>query len=162
MADYLLTGAAGFIGARTAELLLEAGHTVLGVDDVNDAYDPRMKRHRLAKLASRKGFTLLEIDIAQRPALAAIPERRFDAVLNLAARAGVRASVANPWLYVNANVTGTLNLLEWCRARGVRKFVLSSTSSVYGGSDASVFREDQDTSRPFSPYAASKKAAEAL
>jgi nucleoside-diphosphate-sugar epimerase len=82
--------------------------------------------------------------------------------LNLAARAGVRASVENPWVYVDTNVTGTLNVLEWCRAHGVRKFVLSSTSSVYGGSDATVFREDQETSRPISPYAATKKAAEAL
>lgn len=162
MATYLLTGAAGFIGARTAELLLEAGHFVLGVDDVNDAYDPRVKRHRLARLAARDGFRFVEVDIAKREALARIGEERFDAVLNLAARAGVRASVENPWLYVDTNVTGTLNLLEWCRARGVPKFVLSSTSSVYGGSDAIVFREDQETSRPISPYAATKKAAEAL
>jgi nucleoside-diphosphate-sugar epimerase len=162
VATYLLTGAAGFIGARTAELLLEAGHAVLGVDDVNDAYDPRVKRHRLARLAAREGFRFLELDIARREALARLGDERFDAVLNLAARAGVRASVENPWVYVDTNVTGTLNLLEWCRARGVRKFVLSSTSSVYGGSDASVFREDQETSRPISPYAATKKAAEAL
>lgn len=162
MGHYLLTGAAGFIGARTAELLLDAGHLVLGVDDVNDAYDPRVKRHRLARLAAREGFRFLELDIARRDALARIDDERFDAVLNLAARAGVRASVENPWVYVETNVTGTLNLLEWCRARGVRKFVLSSTSSVYGGSDASVFREDQETSRPISPYAATKKAAEAL
>ena len=162
MANYLLTGAAGFIGARTAELLLEAGHGVLGVDDVNDAYDPRVKRHRLAKLAAREGFRFVELDVAKRPALERIGAERFDAVLNLAARAGVRASVENPWIYVDTNVTGTLNLLEWCRARGIGKFVLASTSSVYGGSDASVFREDQDTSRPISPYAATKKAAEAL
>jgi UDP-glucuronate 4-epimerase len=158
---YLLTGAAGFIGARTAELLLEAGHRVTGVDDVNDAYDPRVKRHRLAKLTARAEFQFLELDIARRDALARVGDG-FDAVLNLAARAGVRASVENPWVYVDANVTGTLNLLEWCRSRGVRKFVLSSTSSVYGGSDATVFREDQESSRPISPYAATKKAAEAL
>lgn len=161
MAHYLLTGAAGFIGARTAELLLDAGHRVTGVDDVNDAYDPRVKRHRLAKLAARPEFRFLELDIAKRDALARL-DGSFDALLNLAARAGVRASVENPWVYVEANVTGTLNLLEWCRARGVRKFVLSSTSSVYGGSDATVFREDQESSRPISPYAATKKAAEAL
>jgi len=162
VASYLLTGAAGFIGARTAELLLEAGHRVVGVDDVNDAYDPRVKRHRLAKLSARAGFEFVELDIAKRDALARIGDERFDGVLNLAARAGVRASVQNPWVYVDANVTGTLNLLEWCRSRGVRKFVLSSTSSVYGGSDATVFREDQESSRPISPYAATKKAAEAL
>jgi UDP-glucuronate 4-epimerase len=162
VASYLLTGAAGFIGARTAELLLEAGHRVVGADDVNDAYDPRMKRHRLARLAKHAAFRFHELDIARKGALAALGEEPFDAVLNLAARAGVRASVANPWVYVDANVTGTLNLLEWCRARGIRKFVLSSTSSVYGGSDAAVFREDQESSRPISPYAATKKAAEAL
>jgi nucleoside-diphosphate-sugar epimerase len=162
VALYLLTGAAGFIGARTAELLLDAGHRVVGVDDLNDAYDPRVKRHRLAKLATRPDFRLVELDIAKRAALSALGDERFDAVLNLAARAGVRASVENPWVYVDTNVTGTLNLLEWCRAHGVRKFVLSSTSSVYGGSDATVFREDQETSRPISPYAGSKKAAEVL
>lgn len=162
MAHYLLTGAAGFIGARTAELLLDAGHRVVGVDDVNDAYDPRVKRHRLAKLAGHAGFRFCELDIAKRAALAALGDEPFDGVLNLAARAGVRASVENPWVYVDTNVTGTLNLLEWCRAHYVRKFVLSSTSSVYGGSDAAVFREDQETSRPISPYAATKKAAEAL
>ncbi len=162
MASYLLTGAAGFIGARTAELLLEAGHSVLGVDDVNDAYDPRVKRHRLAKLTARAGFRFLELDVSKRAAVEKLGDERVDAVLNLAARAGVRASVENPWVYVDTNVTGTLNLLEWCRAHGVRKFVLASTSSVYGGSDASVFREDQETSRPISPYAATKKAAEVL
>jgi nucleoside-diphosphate-sugar epimerase len=163
VARYLLTGAAGFIGARTAELLLEAGDEVLGLDDLNDAYDPRVKRHRLEKLTAKPGFRFVEADVAKRDALAAaLGAERFDAVLNLAARAGVRASVANPWVYVDANVTGTVNLLEWCRARGVAKFVLASTSSVYGGSDATVFREEQDTSRPISPYAASKKAAEAL
>jgi len=162
MALYLLTGAAGFIGARTAELLLDAGHSVVGVDDVNDAYDPRVKRYRLAKLVGRADFRFHELDIAKRAALSTLGDEHFDAVLNLAARAGVRASVENPWVYVDTNVTGTLNLLEWCRAHGVRKFVLSSTSSVYGGSDATVFREDQETSRPISPYAATKKAAEAL
>jgi len=162
VASYLLTGAAGFIGARTAELLLEAGHSVLGVDDVNDAYDPRVKRHRLAKLTARAGFRFLELDVSKRAAVEELGDERVDAVLNLAARAGVRASVENPWVYVDTNVTGTLNLLEWCRAHGVRKFVLASTSSVYGGSDASVFREDQETSRPISPYAATKKAAEVL
>jgi nucleoside-diphosphate-sugar epimerase len=164
VASYLLTGAAGFIGARTAELLLDAGHRVVGVDDVNDAYDPRVKRHRLARLAARPAFRFVELDIAKRDALAAarLERERYDALLNLAARAGVRASVVNPWVYVDTNVTGTLNLLEWCRTHGVRKFVLASTSSVYGGSAESVFREEQETSRPISPYAATKKAAEAL
>jgi nucleoside-diphosphate-sugar epimerase len=162
MARYVLTGAAGFIGARTAALLLEAGHQVVGVDDLNDAYDPRVKRHRLAALAKHPAFAFHELDVARRGALDALGGAPFDAVLNLAARAGVRASVANPWVYVDANVTGTVNLLEWCRERGVRKLVQASTSSVYGGADAAVFREEQESSRPISPYAATKKAAEAL
>jgi nucleoside-diphosphate-sugar epimerase len=162
MTRYLVTGAAGFIAARTAELLLEAGHDVVGVDDLNEAYDPRLKQHRLDRLTRHDGFRFHRLDISNREALSALDGEPVDAVLNLAARAGVRASVENPWVYVDTNVTGTLNLLEWCRTHGVGKFVLSSTSSVYGGSDATVFREDQHTSRPISPYAATKKAAEAL
>jgi nucleoside-diphosphate-sugar epimerase len=162
MTRYLVTGAAGFIAARTAELLLEAGHEVVGVDDLNEAYDPRLKQHRLDRLTRQGGFRFHRLDVSKREALSALDGERVDAVLNLAARAGVRASVENPWIYVDTNVTGTLNLLEWCRTHDVGKFVLSSTSSVYGGSDATVFREDQHTSRPISPYAATKKAAEAL
>jgi nucleoside-diphosphate-sugar epimerase len=162
MTRYLVTGAAGFIAARTAELLLEAGHEVVGVDDLNEAYDPRLKQHRLDRLTRQGGFRFHHLDVSKREALSALDGERVDAVLNLAARAGVRASVENPWIYVDTNVTGTLNLLEWCRTHDVGKFVLSSTSSVYGGSDATVFREDQHTSRPISPYAATKKAAEAL
>jgi nucleoside-diphosphate-sugar epimerase len=162
MTRILVTGAAGFIAARTAELLLEAGHEVVGVDDLNEAYDPRLKQHRLDRLTRQGGFRFHHLDVSKREALSALDGERVDAVLNLAARAGVRASVENPWIYVDTNVTGTLNLLEWCRTHDVGKFVLSSTSSVYGGSDATVFREDQHTSRPISPYAATKKAAEAL
>jgi nucleoside-diphosphate-sugar epimerase len=162
MTRYLVTGAAGFIAARTAELLLEAGHEVVGVDDLNEAYDPRLKQHRLDRLTRQGSFRFHHLDVSKREALSALDGERVDAVLNLAARAGVRASVENPWIYVDTNVTGTLNLLEWCRTHDVGKFVLSSTSSVYGGSDATVFREDQHTSRPISPYAATKKAAEAL
>jgi nucleoside-diphosphate-sugar epimerase len=157
-----VTGAAGFIAARTAELLLDAGHEVVGIDDLNDAYDVRLKQHRLERLGRHDRFRFHRLDISKRDALDALGGERVDAVVNLAARAGVRASVENPWIYVDTNVTGTLNMLEWCRTHGVGKFVLASTSSVYGGSDAAVFREDQDTSRPISPYAATKKAAEAL
>jgi UDP-glucuronate 4-epimerase len=161
---YLVTGAAGFIGARTSELLLDEGHTVLGLDDLNDAYDVRMKEHRLAKLRAREGFTFLRGDIADRALYDEGPFRdlRVDAVVNLAARAGVRASVSNPWVYAETNLTGTLNLLELCRARGIGKFVLASTSSLYGTGNTSPYQEDQDTSRPISPYAASKKAAEVM
>jgi nucleoside-diphosphate-sugar epimerase len=163
MGRFLVTGCAGMIGSCTAALALDAGHAVVGVDDLNEMNDVRFKRHRLAQLEGRSGFTFVRADIAQRDALAAaLPTERFDAVINLAARAGVRTSVENPWVYVDTNVTGTLNLLELCRARGVEKFVLASTSSVYGASRAELFREEDESSRPLSPYAATKKAAEAL
>jgi nucleoside-diphosphate-sugar epimerase len=164
MARYLLTGAAGFIGARTAEMLLEAGHEVVGIDNLNDAYDVRVKEHRLERLQGNGGFRFERLDIADRNAIAAAAfhSEAFDAVVNLAARAGVRTSVENPWVYLETNVTGTLNLLELCRSRGISKFVLASTSSIYGTENPIPFREDQDTSRPISPYAASKMGAEAL
>ncbi len=163
MARYLLTGAAGFIGARTAALLLDGGHRVVGIDELNDAYDPRVKEQRLAALRGRAGFSFARADVGDRTALAAaLPAGGFDAVINLAARAGVRTSVENPWVYVTTNVTGTLNLLALCREREVAKLVLASTSSVYGDSRAEVFREEDESSRPLSPYAATKKGAEAL
>jgi nucleoside-diphosphate-sugar epimerase len=163
MGRILVTGTAGMIGSRTAALLLDAGREVVGVDDLNDANDPRLKRNRLAELEGRAGFSFVRSDVADRAALAAaLPAGPFDAVINLAARAGVRASVENPWIYLSTNVTGTLNLLALCRERGVAKFVLASTSSVYGASRAELFREEDESSRPLSPYAATKKAAEAL
>ncbi len=164
MGHYLLTGAAGFIAARTAELLLEDGHGVVGVDNLNDAYDVRLKEYRLERLGRHAGFRFVHADISDRVLLdrQELAEEPFDGVLNLAARAGVRASVADPWVYLETNGEGTLNLLELCRRRGIRKFVLASTSSLYGTSNQSPYTEDQDTSRPISPYAASKAAAEAM
>ena len=164
MAHYLLTGAAGFIGSHTAELLLSQGHSVLGVDNLNDAYDVRLKHWRLDVLRKQPGFEFLEASVAD-PAILRLPrlrDRRFDAVLNLAARAGVRSSVEYPWMYVETNITGTLNMLELCREGRIRKFVLASTSSLYGTHNPTPYSEDQDTSHPLSPYAASKKGAEAL
>jgi nucleoside-diphosphate-sugar epimerase len=158
----LVTGAAGFIGSRVCALLLDEGREVHGVDDLNDAYDVRVKRHRLERLEARRGFSFARADVADRAALAAAAPGAFDAVVNLAARAGVRASVERPQLYVDANVTGTLNLLDLCRERGGAKLVLASTSSVYGVATQSPFTEEQETSRPLSPYAATKKAAEVL
>ncbi len=163
---YLLTGCAGFIASKVAERLLEAGHEVVGVDNLNDAYDPRLKQWRLACLQPRKNFRFHHLDITDRAALEPLfaggAKRPFAAVVNLAARAGVRPSVANPWVYYEANCTGTLNLLELCRRSGVPKFLLASTSSLYGKHNAVPYREDADTNRPLSPYAASKKAAETL
>src|SRR5664280_295261 len=130
MAHYLVTGAAGFIGARTVEMLIEQGHAVTGVDNLNDAYDVRMKEYRLRKLQVLPGFTFKKLDISECGSVESLPT--FDAVINLAARAGVRASVENPWVFVETNVTGTLNLLELCRQKQIRKFILASTSSIYG------------------------------
>jgi nucleoside-diphosphate-sugar epimerase len=163
----LVTGCAGFIASKVADLLLQAGHAVVGVDSLNDAYDPRLKRWRLAQLQGRDNFRFHQLDISDRPALeplfAAVDGRPpFAAVVNLAARAGVRTSVTNPWVYFQANCEGTLNLLDMCRRSGVRKFLLASTSSLYGLHNTAPYREDADTNRPLSPYAASKKAAEAI
>ncbi len=166
MGHYLLTGAAGFIASKVAELLLSEGHTVVGIDNMNDAYDVRLKQWRLAQLEGRPGFAFHRSDITDRKLLSALWEShkgdRFDAVINLAARAGVRQSVKDPWAYVETNATGTLNLLDLCREYGVKKFVLASTSSLYGSRNPMPFREDANTSLPLSPYAASKKAAEVL
>lgn len=156
----LLTGCAGFIGANTASRLLAAGHSVVGIDNLNSAYDVRLKQWRLKKLQDAKNFEFHAVDITHRDRL---PAQDVDAVINLAARAGVRQSLEDPWVYVDTNLVGTLNLLEWCRARRVPKFVLASTSSVYGViTERRPFREDENTDRPISPYAASKKAAEGL
>lgn len=157
----LVTGCAGFIGARVTERLLADGHEVVGADVLNDAYDPRLKHWRLDQLHGADGFSFHTLDIADRDALLPLFADGFDAVVNLAARAGVRASVADPWAYYATNVTGTLNLLDLCRANGVGKFVQASTSSVYGDGPR-PFHEDGVTDRPRSPYAASKKAAELL
>lgn len=166
MPRVLLTGCAGFIGWKVAELLLAEGYTVVGIDNLNDAYDVRLKEWRLQRLRSHSGFAFKRLDITDQKALYELfldaAERPFSAVLNLAARAGVRQSVQNPWIYYETNVTGTLNLLELCRSFGVKKFLLASTSSLYGNRNSRPFREDAPTDHPPSPYAASKKAAETL
>ncbi len=160
--NILLTGAAGFIGWRTAELLLDGGHTVVGVDNFNDYYDVRLKKWRAVQLDGRPGYTSVDLDIEDRAGVEALFEgQRFDAVVNLAARAGVRASIENPYVYFTTNVTGSLNLLECMRLHGVGKLVLASTSSLYAGLPM-PFTEDLPVNTPISPYAASKKAAEVL
>ena len=163
MGDVLVSGAAGFIGAALAEHLLQDGHRVLGIDNLNDAYDRRLKDWRLARLQGRSGFTFRKVDIADAAALeAALGEARFESVFNLAARAGVRPSLKNPALYFETNVHGALNLLDAARRRGTTKFVQASTSSLYGANNPRPFVETADVSRPLSPYAASKGAAELL
>lgn len=170
MSHILVTGAAGFIGAKVAQLLLEAGHTVTGVDNLNEAYDIRIKHWRLQRLREYAGFTFLQEDISDRQFLDRLSpagaressDPPYQAVINLAARAGVRQSVENPWVYVDTNITGTLNLLELCRRWGIPKFVLASTSSLYGAEAPLPTPEEASTDFPLQPYAASKKGAEAL
>ena len=152
---------AGFIGWRTAQRLLEKGHTVVGIDNLNDYYDPRVKRWRLKTLLGKENFRFHEVDIENYQALRLIFEvyGDFDAVMNLAARAGVRYSIKNPHVYFTTNAIGTLNLLELCKDFGVKKFLLASTSSLYAGQPM-PFKENLPVNTPISPYAASKKSAE--
>jgi nucleoside-diphosphate-sugar epimerase len=164
MPRYLVTGVAGFIASRVATLLLEQGSEVVGIDNLNNAYDVRLKQWRLAKLQGVPGFAFSRGDISDRVMIETLWRKHggdsFDAVINLAARAGVRQSVENPYVYMETNASGTLNLLELARLGGVKKFVLASTSSLYGADNPRPFREDAGTDCPLSPYAASKKAAE--
>lgn len=161
---YLVTGAAGFIASQVCHQLLDAGHQVVGLDNMNEAYDVRLKEWRLAQLQPRENFTFVRADISERASVANVFETNgpFDAVINLAARAGVRASVENPWVFVDTNLTGTLNLLESCKQHGVNKMVLASTSSAYGEDAPQPTPETADSSKPLQPYAASKKAAEVM
>jgi len=183
MATYLVTGAAGFIAAKVSEMLLADQHTVVGVDNLNDYYDVRLKDHRLALLLGRDDvqgrgdgrksefqgaalsagrFHFRALDIEDRARLDVVfSEFKFDAVFNLAARAGVRYSMENPYVYLSTNTLGTLNILECMRAHGVKKHVLASTSSLYAGCKM-PFREDLAVNTPLSPYAATKKGAELM
>ena len=162
MTTYLVTGAAGFIASKVCEFLIGEGHEVVGIDNLNDAYDVRLKEWRLEQLQGQPEFRFHQVDICSRDQLRDLFSSKFQAVINLAARAGVRQSLENPWVYFETNLTGTLNLLELCREFDVNKFVLASTSSLYGASESVPFTEDSPTNEPLSPYAASKKGAEAL
>lgn len=154
----LLTGAAGFVGWKTAEQLLAQGHEVVGVDNLNDYYSPELKNWRLKQLSG--AFVFEKGDLEDREYIDDLFERyAFDAVINLAARAGVRASIEDPYVYFRTNVDGSVNLLEAMRRKGVKKYVLASTSSLYAGQPL-PFREDLPVNTPISPYAASKKGAE--
>ena len=163
MKQYLVTGAAGFIASRVTSMLLESGHTVVGVDIIDDAYDVRMKEKRLAQLQQYPGFEFHKLDVADRSVIHTLGERgSYAAVYNLAARAGVRVSVEDPWVYVDTNVTGTVNLLELCKLTDTPKFIMASTSSIYGDNTPVPTPESADSSHPLQPYAASKKGAEAM
>lgn len=158
----LVTGCAGFIGWKVARLLTDMGYEVVGIDNLNDYYDVRLKEWRLKDLLERSNFTFYRVDIENLEDLRDIfKKHKFDAVINEAARAGVRYSITDPWVYMRTNAYGTLNLLELIKDFGVRKFVLASTSSIYAGQQM-PFKEDLPVNTPISPYAASKKAAEVL
>lgn len=163
----IVTGVAGFIGSKVTELLLELGHAVTGIDDFNEAYDPLLKRWRLNQLIQYDRFDFIECDISDSSSIKVIsgklrPPKKIDALINLAARAGVQPSVENPYIYFSTNVIGALNMLEFCRKYDVKKYVLSSTSSTYGENTHGPVNEQSSTEKNLSPYAASKKAAEIL
>ncbi|NWF51806.1 MAG: SDR family NAD(P)-dependent oxidoreductase, partial [Nitrospirae bacterium] len=162
MNSILVTGCAGFIGWRVSERLIEDKINVVGVDNLNDYYDPRLKEWRLTQLKNNTAFNFYQCDISDFNSVKKIFEQhKFDAVINLAARAGVRASVEDPWVYLDTNTKGTLNLLECCKGEGIKKFVLASTSSIYGLNQM-PFKETDFTDAPLAPYSATKKGAEVL
>ena len=162
--NFLITGGAGFIGSHVGERLLRAGHSVWAFDDLNSFYDPQFKRRNLRDLqALAKPFEFCHGDITDRPALDELfSSVQFDQVIHLAARAGVRPSLAEPALYQRVNVEGTVNVLESARLHGVKKITIASSSSVYGRNSRTPFAESDVVTTPMSPYAASKLACESL
>lgn len=162
MKKILVTGAAGFIGSKVSEMLLEDEYNVIGIDNLNDYYDTNLKLWRLDNLKKNNNFKFCQINIENYNDLKLIFQEHYPkAVINLAARAGVRYSLENPFIYLSTNAAGCLNLLELCRQYKVPKFILASTSSLYAGQKMS-FKEDLTVNTPISPYAVSKKAAESM
>ncbi len=162
MKNILLTGSAGFIGSKTAELLLEKGMTIIGIDNLNDYYDVELKRHRNNRLLKFNNYIFKLGDIEDLNFLDKIfVEYKPDAVINLAARAGVRYSLENPHVYLTTNIHGSLNLLELMRKFGIKKYVIASSSSTYAG-EKMPFNEKLAVNQPISPYAATKKSAELI
>lgn len=160
--NIVVTGCSGFIGWKVSQQLLEIGKNIIGIDNMNNYYDPALKIWRLNALKKYPGFKYYRVDIANYKKLKKTFEvNKVDAVINLAARAGVRASVEDPWVYLDTNTKGTLNLLECCKDNKVNKFVLASTSSLYASLDM-PFKETSVTDTPLAPYSATKKGAEAL
>jgi nucleoside-diphosphate-sugar epimerase len=162
MSNYIVTGAAGFIASRVCHQLIQQGHHILALDNLNNAYGVKLKHHRLESLLPHPNFDFHQIDIEDREALNNLNPEGYDAIINLAARAGVPVSVQNPWVYLTTNTTGTLNLLDLAIRHHIPKFVLASTSSLYGKHNPLPYSEDANTDTPLSPYAASKKGAEAM
>ncbi|MDP1649756.1 MAG: NAD-dependent epimerase [Rubrivivax sp.] len=159
----LLTGAAGFIGSTAAHRLLARGDEVVGLDDLNDYYDVRLKQDRLARLTPHERFRFVKLDVADRAGMEQLfAAERFDRVIHLAAQAGVRYSLQNPQAYVDSNVVGFMNILEGCRHSKVQHLVYASSSSVYGGNTKMPFSEHDSVDHPVSMYAATKKANELM
>ena len=159
----LITGAAGFIGSTLAHRLLDRGDEVLGLDNLNDYYDVRLKQARLDRLTPRPGFSFVKASLEDREALdAAFDAFKPQRVVNLAAQAGVRYSLENPRAYIDANIVGFLNVLEACRHKGVEHLVYASSSSVYGSNRKLPFAVEDSVDHPVSLYAASKKANELM
>ncbi len=162
-APILVTGAAGFIGYHLSERLLREGRRVVGIDNLNDYYDPQLKHDRLSRLVGRDGFEFREIDVADREQIPHLfAEGGFDRVVHLAAQAGVRYSLENPHAYIDANLVGFTNILEGCRHNGVEHLVYASSSSVYGANTRMPFSTHQNVDHPVSLYAATKKANELM
>lgn len=160
---YLVTGAAGFIGFYTAKRLLEQGHQVIGLDNLNDYYETELKQHRLAQLIPFANFTFVELDLANREGMAELfSAEKFDRVIHLAAQAGVRYSIENPFAYVDSNLVGMMTILEGCRHNQVQHLVYASSSSVYGMNDKMPFSEEDQVDNPVSLYAATKKSNELM
>ena len=163
MQKVLITGVAGFIGANVARAIISSGQQVVGVDSVNDYYDPQLKRHRLALLAGQEGFSFVEADLADNNAVTALfSEHDFSYVIHLAAQAGVRYSLENPGAYISSNIVGFQNVIDACVAKPPRHFVFASSSSVYGNSERRWFSETDPTDAPASLYAATKKSNELI
>ena len=161
--NLLVTGVAGFIGAHVADRLLARGDRVVGIDNLNDYYDVRLKRDRLARLEGRPEFRFERIDLADRAAMAALfAGQRFERVVHLGAQAGVRYSLTHPMAYVDSNLVGFAHVLEGCRQHGVQHLVYASSSSVYGGNARRPYAEHDGADHPVSLYAATKKANEAM
>ena len=158
----LVTGAAGFIGFHVVQRLLSAGREVVGVDSVNDYYDPKLKQARVDLLKNDPGFTFIKFDLADREGSRSLFEQGFPVVIHLAAQAGVRYSLQNPHAYVDANLQGFINVLEGCRHNGCKHLLFASSSSVYGSNTKLPFSVHDNVDHPISLYAASKKANELM
>ena len=163
MSRILVTGAAGFIGFHLSKSLLDEDYKVLGIDNLNDYYDPKLKHARLEQLTPYKNFTFQKIDISnRRPLTEAFTNFKPNKVVNLAAQAGVRYSIENPYAYMSANLVGFLNIIELCRNNEVEGLIYASSSSVYGGNTKIPFSVDDQVDKPISLYAATKRADELM